>query len=150
MGLMPRIPAILGVRPLSESSEAAAPPGRRGREGLEALDVRIAGLGRGAAWQRLRLGEGLEALARQGGHHELGFSSLDAYARERLERTGRWAADSRALARRLAGLPAIREAVRTEGLGWSAAGLLARHADAESEEALLARARRSNVRQLRD
>src|SRR3970040_1380449 len=67
------------------------------------LDAELVRLGRGVAALRLGVGTALEALSASGGHHELGFSSLEAYARERCERTGRWAADTRALARRVGG-----------------------------------------------
>ncbi|HEV8247244.1 MAG TPA: hypothetical protein VGP93_15810, partial [Polyangiaceae bacterium] len=54
------------------------------------LDAELIRLGRGVAALRLRVGEALEALGSSGGHHELGFSSLEAYARERCEQSGRW------------------------------------------------------------
>src|SRR5262245_37428349 len=65
------------------------------------LDSELVRLGRGTSAVRLSLGSTLDALSSSAGHHELGFSSLEAYARERCERTGRWAADTRALARNL-------------------------------------------------
>ncbi len=118
-------------------------------EAVRGLDEELLRLSRGMSTVRLRVGALLEALASPGGHHELGFSSLEAYARERCERTGRWAADTRALARRLAKLPALRQALGRGQIGWSVAELLARHVTAESELAWLERARNMTVRELR-
>jgi len=100
--------------------------------------------------KRLDLGEALEALGIGGGHHELGFSSFGAYAIERCEKSGRWVADTRAMARRLAGLPLLREALRAGRVGWSAAELLSRHCDVDEQQELLALAKDSTVRQLRE
>src|SRR5688572_25332048 len=91
------------------------------------LDAELVRLARGASALRLAVGEALDALSSSGGHHELGFSSLEAYARERCERSGRWAADTRWLARKLQSLPRTREALRAGTIGWSTAELLARH-----------------------
>jgi hypothetical protein len=113
------------------------------------LDAELVRIGRGASAARLAVGQALEALASSGGHHELGFSSLEAYARERCERTGRWAADGRALARKLEFLPRIRDALRAGVLGWSTAELLARRVSADSELEWLERARGATVRELR-
>ena len=113
------------------------------------LDAELVRIGRGAAAVRLDIGELLELLASCGGHHELGFSSLEAYAYERCERTGRWTADSRAFARKVEFLPRIRDAVRSGTLGFSAAELLARHVTAKSEAEWLEKARGVTVRELR-
>jgi hypothetical protein len=113
------------------------------------LDAELVRLGRGVAALRLGVGTLLEALSVNGGHHELGFSSFEAYARERCERSGRWAADTRAVARRLAELPEIRAALRAGAIGWSVAELLARHVTAETEVEWLERARNATVRELR-
>jgi hypothetical protein len=113
------------------------------------LDAELVRLARGASVLRLAVGEALDALWSSEGHYELGFSSFEAYARERCERTGRWAADSRALARKLVALPRMRAALQAGAIGWSTAELLARHATAESEVAWLEKARRSTVRELR-
>src|SRR5687768_17718620 len=91
------------------------------------LDAELVRIGRGVSAVRLAVGEALDALSASGGHHELGFSSLEAYARERCERTGRWAADTRALAKRLGSLPRTREALQLGVIGWSTAELLTRH-----------------------
>jgi hypothetical protein len=116
---------------------------------VERLDSELVRIGRGASAARLRMGVLLDALSAFSGHHELGFSSLEAYARERCERTGRWTADTRALARKLRALPRIREALQAGAIGWSTAELLARHVTVESEVEWLARAREATVRELR-
>ncbi len=97
-------------------------------ERLAALDRRLAQLGRGVGALRLRIGEALEAFANRGGVTAFGFSSLGAYAVERLGRTGHWAAAARSLARRLAGLPQLRRALVAGELGTSMVELLARYA----------------------
>ena len=114
------------------------------------LDNELARVCRSVAALRLRAGEALEVLAARGWHHELGFSSLAAYSLERCERSGRWAAESRALARRLAVLPLLRAKLVTGALGWSMAELVARHASTETEASLVAEALRSTVRQMRE
>jgi hypothetical protein len=113
------------------------------------LDAELVRIARGESASRLAIGTALDALSACGGHHELGFSSFEAYARERCERTGRWAADTRWLAERLRALPRIREALCTGVLGWSTAELLARYVSPESELEWLERARCATVRELR-
>lgn len=120
-----------------------------GRDGLVALDRELARLGRGAGVERLRIGGALEALRARGWHRELGFPSLGAYALERAGQKPRWAADSCALARRLAALPVLRGALATGALGWSMVELLARRATPESEAELVERAMGATVRQMR-
>jgi hypothetical protein len=95
---------------------------------VERLGARLARLVRGESRTRLMLGELLGALAQRGGHHELGFSSLGAYARERCGRSGRWANESRLLAERVAKLPQLRAALSGGAVGWCMAELVARHA----------------------
>jgi len=116
---------------------------------LQRLDGMLAGLGRGAGALRLRLGEALEAIAVRGWHHELGFSSVGAYALERCERGPRWAAESRIVARRLAKLPLLRQALTTGTVSWSMAELLARRAAPETERGLLEDSSQLTVRALR-
>ena len=117
---------------------------------LELLDRRMVALGRGVGGLRLRIGEALEAFARSGGPHEMGFSSLGAYALERVARSGRWAADSRSLARKVSELPAVRTAVLCGRLSWSKAELVARVATPEDEDAWVAEAEGVTVRVLRN
>jgi len=81
------------------------------------LDTELVRLARGASAVRLAVGEALEALSSSGGHHELGFSSLEAYVRERCERTARWASDAQALARRLRALQLMSSRPRALVLG---------------------------------
>jgi len=116
---------------------------------VEKIDADLLRLARGTAALRLIIGEALEALATMGGHHQLGFPSLEAYARERCERTGRWASDTRALARRLQRLPHLRRVLREGRLGWSVVELLARHVTPETERSWLERAGKVTVRELR-
>jgi len=116
---------------------------------LQRLDRLLAALGRGAGALRLRLGEALELLGVRGWHHELGFSSVGAYALERCERGPRWAAESRVVARRLAKLPLLRHALISGVVGWSMVELLARRAAPETERALLEDSTTLTVRALR-
>lgn len=132
-------------------SEARGPvAGGVSVEAVERLDARLAELARGSGRVRLTLGELLEALASRGGHHELGYSSLEAYARERVGQSGRWAVESRTLARRLAERPLLRAALASGALGWCMTELVARHAEPETEAGLVALALRSTVRQMRE
>jgi len=54
------------------------------------------------------------------------------------------------MARRLAQLPLLWEALRAGQVSWSAAELLSRHCDVDEQEELLGMAQRSTVRQLRE
>ena len=114
------------------------------------VDAELARLASTQAPLRLRMGEALEIFFRKSGHHRCGFSTRAAYAYERLSRSGRWAAESRTVASRLAELPRIRVALLTRRIGGVKAELLARHATPETEAELLAMARRSSVRALRE
>jgi hypothetical protein len=118
-------------------------------EGLEALDVELSRVALGVGVSQLGMAEGLEALACCDGHHELGFASLEAYALERCERSARWVQGSRALARRLAGLPALRRALVRGEVGFCMAQLIAGVARAEDEEWWLAEARSRTVQKMR-
>jgi len=71
------------------------------------------------------------------------------YSLERCERSGRWAAESRAMARRLAKLPAIRAALASGAISWSMAEVISRRASPESEEAILEDAKTATVRAMR-
>ena len=119
------------------------------RPALEALDRELARLGRGLGALRLRLGEAIEVFANQGGHRHLGFSNLANYAQQRCERSGRWAAESRAVARRLAELPQLRAALVLGQLSWSMTELVARHATPDNEAELVETARSSTIRAMR-
>ena len=66
-------------------------------EALEALDAELCRVALGEGILRLSMAEGLEALAGCGGHHELGFASVEGYALERCERSARWVQSSRSL-----------------------------------------------------
>ena len=119
-------------------------------EWLEKLDADLARLARRAGALRLSFGLVLEALARRGGHHDLGFSSVEAYGLEQCERSARWIQQTRSLARRLEGLPAIRQGVVSGRISWSIADLLSRIATSEDESAWLLVTRGRTVRQLRE
>src|SRR5262249_49930361 len=108
-------------------------------------------LGRSEAQLKLRIGELLDALFQFGGHHELGFSSIDAYVVERCQHSAAWGRETRALARRirLRRLERMRQAVLEGKLSTSMAELLARHATVENEVELLARAAQCTVRAMR-
>jgi hypothetical protein len=138
--------AVASTRPTGvvASGARAAPPDEAVR-----LDARLAELVRGESRTRLVLGELLELLARRGGHHELGFSSLGAYARERCGRSARWANESRLLAERVAKLPQLRAALSGGAIGWCMAELVARQATAETDAELTKLATRSTVREMR-
>src|SRR6476620_4836108 len=84
----------------------------RGFDSVRALDSELARFTRSSGLLRVALGDGLEALARRGGHHELGFATVEGYALERCERSARWVQESRWLSRRLAELPTVRRAVK--------------------------------------
>jgi hypothetical protein len=114
------------------------------------LDARLAELVRGESQTRLVLGELLEVLAQREGHHELGFSSLGAYTRERCGRSGRWANESRLLAQRVSKLPKLRAALAGGAVGWSMAELVARHARADTDAELTELAQQSTVREMRE
>ncbi len=84
-------------------------------------------LTRGLGGLRLAIADGVERLESLGGVRALGFPNVDAWARERLGRSGRWLGDARTLARRLAKLPLLRELYLSGKLSTSKVELLARH-----------------------
>ena len=111
------------------------------------LDEELYRPARGAGRLRLRIGQALHRLG--DGVHELGFSTLGAYALERCNRGGRWAAESRTLAHRLHTLPQLTKALESGSIGWSMAELLARHATPQTEAALLQVASGKTVQAMR-
>jgi hypothetical protein len=118
-------------------------------EALEALDAELCRVALRVGVLRLAMAEGLEALARCGGHHELGFATVEGYALERCERSARWVQGSRSLARRLAGLPAIRRALVRGEIGFCMAQAIAGVARAKDEQLWLEESRRRTVREMR-
>lgn len=114
-------------------------------------------LTRGIGSLRLAIADGIERLVALGGVQRLGFPTVEAYARERLGRSGRWVGDARTLSRRLASLPGLKEAFLTGRLSASKVELLARHVSRvgssavtpEEIEDLVARAEGMTVRALR-
>jgi hypothetical protein len=91
------------------------------------LHLELVRLTRGIGGLRLAIADGIERLEVLGGVERLGFPGVEAYERERLGRSGRWVGDARTLARRLAGLPRLREAYLSGRLSTSKVELLARH-----------------------
>jgi len=112
-------------------------------------------LTRGVGGFRLAIADGIERLDSFGGFEKLGFPSVDAYARERLGRSGRWVGDARTLNRRLAAWPALKEAFLSGRLSASKVELLARHltrfgpGDGLDEREVIAMAETMTVRELR-
>src|SRR3954466_1120328 len=102
-------------------------------DAIETLDVKLCGVARSAGALRLGLGMMLEQLARGDGHHELGFSSVEGYALERCERSARWVQTSRALARRLEELPAVRDGVMSGRISFCMTQVIAKVTTAEDE-----------------
>jgi hypothetical protein len=117
-------------------------------EEVERLDAELASLARVEGGLRLRLGQVLEVLSR-GGHFDLGFSSMRAYALERCDRSARWAEAARCLARRVEPLPELRRALAVREVSWSMGELLGRVAQPEDEGRWLEAAKSRTVRQMR-
>ncbi len=116
---------------------------------LQALDAELARRAGEAGRLRFEMGRGLDMLERSGGHHVLGFSSIEAYALERCERSQSWTQKARGLARRLEGLPALAEALISGSLSWSMAAVLATVASPDDAEFWLAEASRRTVREMK-
>ena len=115
---------------------------------IEQLDEALAALARGEAALRLRLGQLLEVMSR-GAVFDLGFSSLEAYAVERCERSVRWVEAARCMARRVDELPALRRAIALGRVSWSMGEVLARAAEPGDEAGWLELAESRTVRQMR-
>jgi hypothetical protein len=79
------------------------------------------------------MGLGLDALARAGGHADLGFASIEAYALERCDRSATWTRASRRLAARVQDLPQLRRALISGRTSWSMGLELAKVATPEDE-----------------
>jgi hypothetical protein len=118
-------------------------------ERLEALDAELASRAREAGRLRFEMGRGLDLLERTGGDHALGFSSIEAYALERCERSASWAQKARGLARRLEALPAVADALISGSLNWSMAAVLAVVARPDDADFWLAGASRRTVREMK-
>ncbi len=123
-----------------------------------ALSTELLRLTRGLGGLRLAIADGIDRIDRigaSGGVKYLGFSSLDAYGRERLGRSGRWLGDARTLNRRLATLPLIRDAYLSGRLSTSKVELVARALarsgddDEASQSSAIEYASRHSVRELR-
>jgi hypothetical protein len=118
-------------------------------ERLEVLDAELASRAREAGRLRFEMGRGLDLLERTGGNHVLGFSSIEAYALERCERSASWTQKARGLARRLEALPAIADALISGSLNWSMAAVLARVARPDDADFWLGEAARRTVREMK-
>jgi hypothetical protein len=118
-------------------------------ERLEALDAELARRAGEAGRLRFEMGRGLDLLERSGGDHALGFSSIEAYALERCERSASWTQKARGLARRLDGLSPLANALTSGSLSWSMAAVLATVACPQDAEFWLAEAGRRTVREMK-
>jgi hypothetical protein len=116
---------------------------------LQALDAELARRAGEAGRLRFEMGRGLDLLEQSGGHHALGFSSIEAYALDRCERSASWTQKARSLARRLEGLPALAEALISGSLSWSMAAVLATAASPDDADFWLAEASRRTVREMK-
>nr|MDQ2647354.1 hypothetical protein [Myxococcota bacterium] len=133
------------VRRRPERPHASDCPAER----LLALDTELARRAGEAGRLRFEMGRGLDLLEQSGGHHVLGFSSIEAYALERCERSASWTQKARSLARRLEGLPALAEALISGSLSWSMAAVLATLASSDDADFWLAEASRRTVREMK-
>jgi hypothetical protein len=118
-------------------------------ERLEALDAELARRAGEAGRLRFELGRGLDLLERCGGDHVLGFSSIEAYALERCERSASWTQKARGLARRLEALPVLADALISGSIHWSMAAVLASVARPDDADFWLAEAARRTVREMK-
>jgi hypothetical protein len=118
-------------------------------ERLLALDTELARRAGEAGRLRFEMGRGLDLLEQSGGHHVLGFSSIEAYALERCERSASWTQKARSLARRLDRLPPLADALISGSLSWSMAAVLATVASPDDAEFWLAEASRRTVREMK-
>ncbi len=95
--------------------------------GVDTAHARLVELVRGRSQARVELGRAVDALARRSGHHELGYSTVGAYALQRTGLTPRFVEVSRTMARRLfqgpqgtagrvaGGLPVLAQALEDSG-----------------------------------
>jgi hypothetical protein len=119
------------------------------RERLEAMDRELARRAGEAARLRFEIGRGLDYLQRSGGHHALGFSSIESYALERCERSPSWTQKARGLACRLEALPALADALLSGSLSWSMAAVVATVATPGDADFWLTEATQRTVRQMK-
>jgi hypothetical protein len=118
-------------------------------ERLETLDAELARRSGEAGRLRFEMGRGLDLLERGGGDHVLGFSSIEAYALERCERSASWTQKARGLARRLEEIPVLAEALIAGTINWSMAAVLATVARLDDADFWLAEAARRTVREMK-
>jgi hypothetical protein len=146
----PMLGAMIELNP--DALDIAGQRDAERKAGRERLDAQLVSFAPAEAALRLRLGQVLDVLGR-GGHFELGFSSLGAYALERCDRSVRWVEAARCLARRLAHLPELRRAMTLGGafgsVSWSMDELLARVAQPQNEGPWIEMAQSRTVRETR-
>lgn len=118
-------------------------------ERLEALDAELGRRAHDAGRLRFEIGRGLDLLERCGGDHALGFSSIEAYALERCERSASWAQKARGLSRRLEQVPVLADALISGSISWSMAAVLATVASPDDADLWLAEAARRTVREMK-
>jgi hypothetical protein len=116
---------------------------------LEALDAELGRRARETGRLRFEMGRGLDLLERSCGDHALGFSSIEAYALERCERSASWAQKARGLARRLEQVPVLAEALISGWISWSMAAVLATVARPDDAHFWLDEAARRTVREMK-
>jgi hypothetical protein len=143
-----RSPLAGRIRRRPERTPSESDDSRLLRDRLQLLDAELVAHAHSCGRLRLEMARGLEALALRNGHHEMGFSSVEAYALERMERSASWVQKSRRLARRLETLPELRAAHISGRVTWSMAAVLARVATPDDEASWLARADRLTVREV--
>jgi hypothetical protein len=120
-----------------------------GGSDLRAVDRHLVWLAHTGGRQRLRIGHGLDVFFRLAGHHGCGFSTMAAYAAERLGHSIGWVKETRKVAVRCADLPLLREAYARGEIKWTKLELVTRHARPDDDAEMLALARASTVRELR-
>ena len=96
------------------------------------------------------IGKLAERFWRADGWRRLGYATESQYARERLGTSPSAIKAKRALARKMERLPQLAEAIERHDLGYEAARVVARVANAHTVEQWVERARERTVRHLRD
>src|SRR5438874_10506342 len=133
--------------------ELLVPPEAHGRgfcpyDAALVLDGWLRRLAAQDARGRIVLGRLARAFLRRRGHHDLGFSRLGDYSRERLGISARELQSLATVSARLERLPQLRAAFTDGVLSWAQIRLLTAVATPEDEAEWLARAERCTVRAL--
>jgi len=126
----------------------------REREALPTDPVKLDGvirrLARELLGRDLQLGDGVRRLLAANGWRRLGYGSFSQYCRERLGLSRSSVKARLALSRRTERLPALRAALRRGALGFEAAMLVGRVANAETIDAWVERAAERTVKHLHE